>query len=76
MNRPTARAIRMWVWHALAMGAHVVFITEDDDYDQSRIPFLVAPAYQMMSRELVANGAKILSGEVKLPPGGVLVWRE
>jgi hypothetical protein len=30
----------------------------------------------MMSRELVANGAEILSGEVKLPPGGVLVWRE
>jgi beta-galactosidase len=37
------------------MGVDVVFMTEDDDYDPARIPFLVVPAYQMMSRELVAR---------------------
>lgn len=37
------------------MGVDVVFMTEADDYDPSRIPFLVVPAYQMMSRELVAK---------------------
>ena len=37
------------------MGVDVVFMTGDDDYDPARIPFLVVPAYQMMSRELVAK---------------------
>jgi beta-galactosidase len=37
------------------LGVDVVFMTEDDAFDPARIPFLVVPAYQMMSRELVAN---------------------
>jgi beta-galactosidase len=35
------------------MGVDVEFVTEDDAYDPQRIPFLVVPAYQMMSMELV-----------------------
>lgn len=37
------------------MGVEVTFMTETDGYDPARIPFLVVPAYQMMSRELVAK---------------------
>ncbi|MEI6176729.1 MAG: beta-galactosidase [Verrucomicrobiota bacterium] len=35
------------------MGVDVEFVTENDAYDPQRMPFLVVPAYQMMSMELV-----------------------
>jgi beta-galactosidase len=37
------------------MGVNVVFVSEDDDFDPAKTPFMVVPAYQMMSRELVGK---------------------
>jgi beta-galactosidase len=37
------------------MAVNVVFVGEDDDFDPARTPFMVVPAYQMMSRELVGK---------------------
>jgi beta-galactosidase len=37
------------------MAVDVEFVTETDDYDPQRIPFLVVPSYQMMSKETIAK---------------------
>ena len=37
------------------MGVDVEFVGDDDALDPARIPFLVAPSYQMMSVELIAR---------------------
>ncbi len=37
------------------MGVDVEFVTPDDAFDPQRIPFLVVPAYQMMSPELLGK---------------------
>ncbi len=37
------------------MGVNVVFAGEGDDFDPARTPFMVVPAYQMMSKELVGK---------------------
>jgi len=35
------------------MGAPVVFISEDDEFDPQKYPFIVAPAYQMIDSALI-----------------------
>ncbi|MCH7226028.1 beta-galactosidase [Haloferula sp. A504] len=37
------------------MGVNVVFVGDGDDFDPAGTPFMVVPAYQMMSRELVGK---------------------
>jgi beta-galactosidase len=37
------------------MGVNVVFVGDGDDFDPGRTPFMVVPAYQMMSRDLVGK---------------------
>jgi beta-galactosidase len=40
------------------MGVDVEFITETDSFDPQRIPFLVVPAYQMMSKDTLRKLAE------------------
>jgi beta-galactosidase len=64
------------------MAVDVEFVTETDPFEPSELPFLVVPAYQMMSRELVgrleayarAGGHLILSTRTALKDERGHLW--
>lgn len=64
------------------LAVDVEFVTETDSYDPSRNPFLVVPAYQMMSKELIgkldayakAGGHLILSTRTALKDERGHMW--
>lgn len=51
----TWQHIYTWYQGLKRMAVDVVFVDEADAFDPKRLPFLVVPSYQMMSRELVAK---------------------
>jgi beta-galactosidase len=56
-----------WYSAAKACGAPVDFITDDETFDPNKHPFLIAPSYQIMSKQMIAK----LSNYVK--DGGHLI---
>ncbi len=51
----TWQHIYTWYQGLKRMAVDVVFVDELDAFDPAHLPFMIVPAYQMMSRELIAK---------------------